>query len=201
MALTKAPKTPAKAELPTVGFDSPGAWNDWLEEHHASSRGIWLKFAKKDSGIPSPTYAEALKVALCWGWIDGQKRGFDDRYWLQRFTPRGKKSLWSRINCAHVEGLIAAGEMRPAGLAQVEAARADGRWDAAYAGQKTIAIPEDLAAVFAAEPKVAAHFASLASSQRYAFLYRLETARKPETRQKRFVEFVALLRQGKKLLA
>ena len=190
---------PAKADLPIVGFDSPTAWEEWLGANHQTSSGVWLKLARKGSGVPSPTYAEALKVALCWGWIDGQKRGFDEQSWLQRFTPRGKKSIWSKFNCGHVEALIASGAMRPAGLAHVEAARADGRWDAAYAGQRTIEIPADLAAVFAAEPAVAAHFASLPSSHRYAFLFRLHTARKPETRQKRFADYVALLRQGKHL--
>jgi uncharacterized protein YdeI (YjbR/CyaY-like superfamily) len=192
-------KTTKKAELPILGFESPEAWHAWLEEHHATSPGLWLRFAKKGSGLASQTYAEALQVALCWGWIDGQIRRHDAQSWVHRFTPRGKRSLWSKINRGHVEALIAAGKMKPAGLAHVEAARADGRWEAAYAGQGSITVPEDLAAVLAAEPPVAAHFASLTSSQRYAFLYRLATAKKPETRQRRFALFVELLRQGKTL--
>jgi uncharacterized protein YdeI (YjbR/CyaY-like superfamily) len=188
-----------KPELSVLGFESPKAWATWLSKHHAASPGLWLKLSKKGSGVPSPTYAEALDVALCWGWIDGQKKSHDDKAFLQRFTPRGKKSIWSQINCGHVERLIKAGEMQPAGLAHVAAAQADGRWAAAYGGMKTIQVPDDLAAIFKTEPTTGAFFASLSASHRYAFLWRLATAKKAETRAKRFAEYVAMLRAGKTL--
>ena len=207
--MATAPKKPAtkptekkaekKAELPILGFDSQKDWNTWLAKHHDTSPGIWLKIAKKDSGIPSPNYAQALDVALCWGWIDGQKKSHDEKCFLQRFTPRGKKSIWSQINQGHVARLVKSGEMQPAGLAHVTAAKADGRWEAAYGGMKDTSVPDDLAAIFKAEPTVGAHFASLSASSRYAFLFRLATAKKPETRAKRFAEYVALLRAGQKL--
>src|SRR5215212_6664552 len=123
-------------------FESKKKWSDWLAKQHNKYTGVWLKLAKKDSGIPSIVYEEALDVALCYGWIDGQKKGFDDKYWLQKFTPRGKKSIWSKINTEQAERLITTGQMKPAGLKAVEAAKADGRWDSAYASQKNISVPE-----------------------------------------------------------
>src|SRR5215217_2699151 len=133
-------------EIPTLPFESKKKFAAWLAKEHDKSTGVWMKLAKKNSGIASVTYEEALDVALCYGWIDGQKKGFDDKYWLQKFTPRGAKSIWSKINTQKVERLIASGEMKPAGLKAIEAAKRDGRWDAAYASQKNILIPEDFQA-------------------------------------------------------
>ena len=189
----------AKQELPIVPFASEKAWETWLEKHHADSPGVWVKLAKLDSGIPSVTYAQALDVALCYGWIDGQKDALDAEYWLQRFTPRGARSKWSKINCGKVEALLAAGRMKPAGLRELEAARADGRWEAAYAGAKTITVPEDLLRALDANPKAKAFFATLKSANRYAILYRLHEAKKPETRARRLEKFVAMLEAGETL--
>ena len=152
----------AKAtELPLLTFESTKTWTSWLAKEHDKSAGVWLKLAKKDSGIASITYEEALDVALCYGWIDGQKKGFDDKYWLQKFTPRGPKSIWSKINTEKAELLIASGEMKIAGLKAVEAAKQDGRWDAAYASQKNISIPEDFQAALDRNKKAKAFFEAL----------------------------------------
>ncbi|CAM3954261.1 hypothetical protein G4177_24565 [Corallococcus sp. ZKHCc1 1396] len=189
----------AKQELPVVPFASQQAWETWLEKHHTDAPGLWMKLAKVDSGIASVTYAQALDVALCYGWIDGQKDAFDAQYWLQRFTPRGPRSRWSKINCGKVDVLVAAGRMRSAGLREVEAARADGRWEAAYAGAKDIVVPEDLLRALDANPKAKAFFATLKSANRYAILYRLHDAKKPETRVRRLEKFVAMLEAGETL--
>ena len=156
-------------DLPTRPFASKKKWADWLANEHGKSTGVWLKLAKKDSGIASVTYEEALDVALCYGWIDGQKKGFDEKYWLQKFTPRGSKSIWSKINTEKVEKLIASGEMKPAGLKAIEAAKQDGRWEAAYASQKNISIPEDFQAALDNNEKAKAFFATLKSAERYSF--------------------------------
>ncbi|WP_437683998.1 YdeI/OmpD-associated family protein [Sorangium sp. So ce131] len=182
-----------------VAFAQPRAWADWLASNHASSRGVWLKLAKKGSGVASVTYAEALEVALAWGWIDGQKRPLDDAFWLQKFTPRGPKSVWSKINRDKALALIAAGEMKPPGLAQVERAQQDGRWDAAYDSPSRAAVPDDLSAALAANPRAAAFFAALNAANRYAVLFRVHTAKKPETRQKRIALFVEMLARHEKL--
>ena len=142
------------------------------------------------------TYEEALGVALCYGWIDGQKKGFDDQYWLQKFTPRGAKSIWSKINTEKAEKLIASGEMRPAGLKAIEAAKQDGRWDAAYESQKNISVPEDFQSALEKNKKAKAFFATLNSANRYSFLFRLQTAKKAETRKKRIRQFVEMLEKG-----
>ena len=168
------------AELPVISFASKNKWSDWLAKQHGKSNGVWLKLAKRDSGIPSVTYEEAVDVALCYGWIDGQKKGYDDKYWLQKFTPRGPKSIWSRINTGKAERLIASGEMQPAGLKAVEAARQDGRWEAAYASQKNISIADDLQAALDQNEKARAFFATLKSAERYSILFRIHNARKPE---------------------
>ncbi|RKH46793.1 hypothetical protein D7Y23_23065 [Corallococcus sp. AB050B] len=196
-----AAKAKAKTtqELPTVPFASEKAWEKWLEKHHADSPGVWMKLAKLESGIPSVTYAQALEVALCYGWIDGQKDSFDSEYWLQRFTPRKPRSKWSKINCGKVEALVAAGRMKPAGLREVEDARADGRWESAYAGAKTIEVPEDLKLALEKSPKAKAFFATLKSANRYAILFRLHDAKKPETRARRLEKFVAMLEAGETL--
>ena len=189
----------AAADDPILTFASAAEWEAWLEASHASADGVWLKLAKKGSGIPSVTYAEALDAALCFGWIDGQKRSFDERWWLQRFTPRRPRSVWSQRNREHVERLTAEGRMRPAGQREVDAAKADGRWDAAYASPSTATVPADLQAALDADPAAAAFFATLNSANRYAILWRIETAKRPETRARRIATFVEMLREGREL--
>jgi uncharacterized protein YdeI (YjbR/CyaY-like superfamily) len=189
----------AVGELPIISFPSRDAWEAWLSEQDMSSTGLWLKIAKKQSGIDSVSYAESLDIALCYGWIDGQKDKFDDVYWLQRFTPRKARSRWSRINRDKAEQLIAEGRMRPGGLQEVERARADGRWDAAYEGQRTIGIPDDLKQELDKHEAARAFFLSLSSSNRYAILYRLHDAKRPETRAHRLQQFVEMLKAGKKI--
>jgi uncharacterized protein YdeI (YjbR/CyaY-like superfamily) len=186
-------------DLPLQPFASKTKWADWLAKQHAKSSGIWLKLAKKDSGIKSVAYEEALDVALCYGWIDGQKKGFDDKYWLQKFTPRGPKSIWSKINTEKAEKLIADGEMKPAGLKAIEAAKQDGRWDAAYASQKNITTPEDFEAALEKSKKAKAAFAKLKSAERYSFLFRIHHAKKPETRARHIQNFVEMLEKDEQL--
>lgn len=180
-------------------FENGEQWEAWLAEHHATEREVWIKFAKKGTGIPTLSYDEAVEGALAYGWIDGQARSFDDQYFLQRYTPRTKRSKWSKINCGRVERLIAEGRMRPAGLEQVERARADGRWDAAYAGPATIEVPPDLVAALDANPAARAFFEGLDSRNRYAVLFRIHDAKKPETRARRIEKFVAMLAEGQKI--
>lgn len=170
-----------------------------LDEHHATSAGLWIKMAKKGTGLPSLIYREALEEALCYGWIDGQSAGIDETYWLQRFTRRGRRSKWSKINCDKVAALTEQGRMRPAGLAEVEAAQHDGRWDAAYDPQSTFAVPEDLQEHLDRSPKAAAFFGGLDSRNRYAILHRIQDAKRPETRARRIEKFVAMLADGKTL--
>jgi uncharacterized protein YdeI (YjbR/CyaY-like superfamily) len=186
-------------DLPISLFADPGELEAWLEENHDSSTGAWLKIAKKGTGKRSVTYAEALELALCFGWIDSQKRGFDEAYFLQRFTPRRPRGRWSKINREKAEALIAAERMRPAGLAEVEAARTDGRWEAAYEGQRTAKVPEDLQRELNTSPAAAEFFAGLDSANRYAVIYRLNDAKKPETRERRLRKFVAMLERGEKI--
>ena len=186
-------------ELPIRPFASKAKWTEWLAKQHDKSAGVWLKFAKKDSMIPSVTYEEALDVALCYGWIDGQKKGFDDKYWLQKFTPRGPRSIWSKINTEKAERLIANGEMKSAGRKAIEAAKQDGRWDAAYSSQKNISVPEDLQAALNKNKKARAIFTTLNSANRYAILFSVTTAKKPETRARRIQQFVEMLERGEKL--
>ena len=182
-----------------MSFRSKAAFEKWLAGNHHSSRGLWLKIAKKRSDHTTVDYAEALEVALCYGWIDGQKDKLDDEHWLQRFSPRGPRSKWSKINREKAEALMASGAMRPAGQAQVDAARSDGRWDAAYAGAKSAAVPEDLAAALAADPAAQAFFDTLDSRNRYSILYRVQDAKKPETRARRVAQYVAMLAEGRNL--
>jgi uncharacterized protein YdeI (YjbR/CyaY-like superfamily) len=186
-------------DLPIMLFATPPELEAWLEREHASSAGLWLKIAKKGSGVESVSYAEALELALCFGWIDSQKRGLDEKHFLQRFTPRRPRGRWSRINREKAEELIAAGRMRPAGLAEVEAARADGRWDDAYAGQRTAAVPADLQRELDARPAAREFFARLDSANRYAIVYRLDEAKKPQTRERRLRKFVEMLERGEKI--
>ena len=187
------------AELPILPFASKKKWADWLAKQYDKTTGIWIKIAKKDSGIPSLTYEEALDVALCYGWIDGQKKGLDDQYWLQKFTPRGPKSIWSKINTEKAERLIASSEMRPAGLKAIEAAKNDGRWEAAYASQKNISIPEDFQAALEKNKKAKAFFSTLKSAERYSFLFRLHNIKKPEMRANRIQKFIEMLERGEKI--
>ena len=189
----------ASGDLPVLPFESKKKWAAWLARQHDTSKGVWLQLAKKDSGIASITYEEALDVALCYGWIDGQKKGFDDRYWLQKFTPRGPKSIWSKINTEKAERLIASGEMQPVGVKAVEAAKQDGRWEAAYSSQKNMTVPEELKAALAKDKKASAAFAALNSANRYAILFRIQTAKKAETRARRIQQFVEMLARGEKL--
>ena len=186
-------------QLPVLSFPSRAAFETWLAGNHQSAPGLWLKIARKESGHTTVDYAQALEVALCYGWIDGQKDKFDEEYWLQRFTPRGPRSKWSKINRDKTEALVASGAMRPAGQAQIDAARADGRWDAAYAGAKSATIPEDLAAALAANPAAYAFFGTLDSRNRYAILYRVQDAKKPETRARRVAQYVEMLVEGRKI--
>jgi uncharacterized protein YdeI (YjbR/CyaY-like superfamily) len=195
--VTAAPDVPS--DLPIVQPRSRAAWARWLEEHHASSRGVWLRMSKKGAATITITYPEALEEALCYGWIDGQARGFDDESYFQRFTPRGKRSIWSKVNRTKVDALTAAGRMKPAGLAAVEAARADGRWDAAYDSQRDATVPEDLQAALDRNPKAKKFFATLTSQNRYAVLFRVQTAKRAETRAKRITDFVAMLARGETL--
>lgn len=186
----------ADYDLDTLPFASREAWEAWLERNHASCDGVWVKMAKKDSGIDSVRYPEVLESALCFGWIDGRRQALDERYFLQRFTPRRKRSRWSQINRVTAERLIEEARMRPAGLVEVERAREDGRWDAAYEGQRTIGVPDDLQRELDARPQARAFFAGLSSQNRYAILYRLQDAKKPETRARRLAKFVAMLEAG-----
>jgi uncharacterized protein YdeI (YjbR/CyaY-like superfamily) len=189
----------AATEQPVVAFDTQEQFRAWMEAEHATSDGIWLKFAKKASGVPSVTYAEALDVALCFGWIDGQAKSLDETYYLQRWTPRRRRSPWSRRNVDKAAALIEAGLMQPAGHAEIDRAKADGRWERAYEGPKNAAVPDDLQAALDASPKAAAFFAALTGSNRYAILYRLQDAKRPETRQRRLEKFVAMLERGETL--
>jgi uncharacterized protein YdeI (YjbR/CyaY-like superfamily) len=177
-------------------FESPAAWEEWLSEHHESSDGIWIKFAKKASGIPTVTYKEVLAVALAYGWIDGQVKSVDEQWYRQRWTPRRARSRWSKINRAAAERMIERGEMHPAGLAEVERAKADGRWDAAYDAPSTAAVPDDLRAALDADPAAARFFEALDANNRYAILHRIQDAKRPETRAKRIANFVAMCSRG-----
>ena len=185
--------------LPVVSFEDTDAWDAWLTAHAADSPGLWLKIAKKGSAGRSISYSDALDVALCHGWIDGQKGRLDDEYWLQRFTPRKPGSKWSKINTERAAALIESGRMRPAGLREVERAQGDGRWEQAYESQSRVTVPEDLARALAANQRARVFFATLDSTNRYAILYRIGTAKRPETRAKRIDAFVAMLSEHKKI--
>jgi uncharacterized protein YdeI (YjbR/CyaY-like superfamily) len=185
--------------LPIRPFENKKKWADWLTKQHGKSTGVWLKLAKKNSGLVSITYEEALDVALCYGWIDGQKGSFDEKYWLQKFTPRGPKSIWSKINTDKAERLIANGEMKSAGLKAIELARQNGRWEAAYASQKNISIPDDFQAALDKNTKAKTFFARLNSVNQYAILFRIQTAKKAETRAKRIQQFIEMLERNEKI--
>jgi len=189
---------PVPDDLPILLFADPVALEEWLEAN-GDADGLWLKIAKKGSEVSSVDYAEALEVAICFGWIDSQKRGLDEQFFLQRFTPRRPRGRWSQINREKAEALIEAGRMRQAGLAEVEAAKADGRWEDAYAGQRNAEVPADLQEELDARPAARAFFAELDSANRYAIVYRLGEAKRPETRQRRLQKFVEMLERGEKI--
>ena len=176
-----------------LSVPSAAAWRQWLEGSHATSAGVWLKIVRKGGTEAGIAYPEALDEALCFGWIDGQKRGLDANHWLQQFGPRRPGSRWSKINTEHAERLIAARRMRPAGLREVDAARADGRWEAAYPGQRASQVPADLAAALGANPEAAAFFATISGANRYAILYRIGVVKRPETRARKIAQYVEML--------
>jgi uncharacterized protein YdeI (YjbR/CyaY-like superfamily) len=184
---------------PIVAFPDREAWERWLEEHHAEASGIWLKLAKRGSGHATVTHAEALEAALCYGWIDARRDRLDETHYIHRFTPRTRRSRWSQVNRAAALALIEAGRMRRAGLAQVDAARADGRWDEAYEPQSRASVPPDLQAALDSDPQAKSFFETLTGVRRYAFLYRLTTIKRPETRARRIAAYVALLHDGRTL--
>ena len=186
-------------DTPILRFAHQEAWATWLHEHHASSAGVWLQIFKTAAGIASVSYAEALETALCYGWIDGQKKSHDEAAWLQKFTPRRAKSIWSKVNCEKAETLIRIGLMQPAGLAAVEQAKQDGRWDAAYDSQSRASVPPDFQAELDKHAAAKSFFETLNSQNRYAILFRIQTAKKPETRRRRIDEFIAMLARGEKL--
>jgi uncharacterized protein YdeI (YjbR/CyaY-like superfamily) len=183
-------------DLPQLPFASDAAWEAWLEANHEHSAGVWIVMAKKGSGIAGVRYPEVLDNALCFGWIDGRREALDDRRFLQRFQPRRPRSRWSRINRDKVERLTAEGRMRAAGLAEVDRAKADGRWDAAYESQRRMTVPADLRRELDASPTAKAAFDALDSQSRYAILYRLHDAKRPETRARRLEESLGMLKAG-----
>ena len=187
------------SDLPVTSFKNQKAWETWLAKNFDSSAGIWMRIAKKDSGEKSVNYQEALDVALCYGWIDGQKQKFDEGSWLQKFTPRGPRSIWSKINRTKALGLIDSGRMKPAGQASIERARANGQWESAYDSHSTAAVPDYFEKALSKNAKARNFFATLNSQNRYAILWRLQTAKKEETRQKRVEQFIEMLSKGETL--
>jgi uncharacterized protein YdeI (YjbR/CyaY-like superfamily) len=190
----------AADDFETRPFASGEEWERWLADNHASADGVWIKIAKKGSGIPTVAYPEVLEVALSYGWIDGLRRAHDDAWFLQKFTPRRARSRWSRKNRDTATRLIEEGTMKPAGLREVERAQADGRWEAAYESQRTISVPDDLRRELDANPRARATFEGLDSQNRYAILYRLHDAKRPETRARRLEQYVAALAEGRGIL-
>lgn len=189
----------ATKEQPVLLFANQKAWAAWLAKNHAGSAGVCLRIAKKGGGVKSVSYAEALETALCYGWIDGQKQSYDDSTWLQKFTPRGAKSIWSKINREKAEQLLASGKMKGAGRKAIERAKQDGRWDKAYESQRTASIPADLQAELDNHPRAAEFFATLNSVNRYAILFRIHTAKKAETRAQRIEKFIQMLEKHEKI--
>lgn len=181
---------------PRLTFLDRNEWENWLAQNGDTSAGIWLRLAKKGAGQLTLTYEQALESALCHGWIDGQKQAESEAYWLQRFTRRSAKSIWSKLNKERAEALIAAGRMRPSGMREIEKAKEDGRWDAAYTSASNSAVPSDLQAALDADPRASAFFATLNGRNRYAILFRIQNAKKPETRARKIEEFVGMLSRG-----
>ena len=192
-------KPVSNSELPIILFEQPQDWADWLDQNHEPSAGVWLRLAKKGSGLQSISYDQAVEVALCYGWIDGQSKRYDDQWWLQKFTPRRPKSVWSKINREKVERLIASGHMKPAGLRAVEAAKQDGRWAAAYDSPSKASVPADLQVELDKNPAAKDFFNTLDNRNRYAILYRLQTAKKAETRARRIQQFMDMLVNKEKI--
>lgn len=180
-------------EYPVLFFKNAAGYEKWLAKNHASADGVWLKVAKANTGIPSVTHAEALDASLCYGWIDGLRRGLDEKYFVQKFTPRRPNSIWSVINKKKVDVLTKAGKMQPAGLAAIEDAKKNGRWNKAYHSQKTMAVPEDLQQALDKNVKAKKFFATLSSQNRYSILFRIGNVKKEETRKRKITEFVAML--------
>ncbi len=183
--------------IPALAFETARDWEQWLQQNHATSPGVWIKFAKKSSGLPSITYEEAVDLALCFGWIDGQLKSLGPTHHIQRYTPRRSKSIWSKRNTVKVAKLVAEGRMQPAGLAQVEAAKKDGRWAQAYDSPTTITMPADFQAALDKNPRAKTFFSTIDSTNAYAFLFRLQTAKKAETRKAQIGKFIAMLNEGK----
>ena len=188
-----------RAGLPILAFPDISAFETWLADQAPNAVGLWLKLAKKGAPDPTLSKAEAIDAALCHGWIDGQLHKYDAHYWLIRFTPRKVRSKWSEVNRTRATQLINEGRMRPAGLAQIEAAKADGRWDSAYAPASTIAVPSDLEAALAASPRAASFFATLTGANRYAILYRIGAVKLASTRQRKIARYIAMLERGERL--
>lgn len=186
-------------DVPILPFESQAAWEQWLEANHAQSNGLWVKMAKKDSGIASINYAQALDMALCFGWIDGQRLKFDEYHFLQKFTPRRSKSTWSKVNQDKVAALTEQGKMRESGLKEIERAKADGRWEAAYESQSKMEVPEDLQQALDNNPAAQDFFNQLNRANRFSILFRVTTAKKAETRQRRIEKFIEMLNEGKKI--
>ncbi len=199
MPSTARPLRSKPADAPVLAFQNQKAWASWLDKNHATSSGIWLRLTRKASGIPSVSYDQALEIALCYGWIDGQKKSEDESSWLQRFIPRGPKSGWSRINRERAEELVRQGKMKPAGMRAIESAKSNGRWDAAYDSQSRATVPSDFQAELEKHAGAKAFFATLDSANRYAILYRLQTAKKAETRARRIQQFIGMLEKHEKL--
>jgi uncharacterized protein YdeI (YjbR/CyaY-like superfamily) len=185
-------------DLPIIPLQSPEEWEEWLADNHATSNSVWLQFFKKASGKKTITHAEALDEALCYGWIDGQSKAYDDESWLQKFTPRRARSVWSKVNIQNVERLIQAGKMKPAGLQQIEAAKLDGRWERAYDSPGNATVPDDFLQELEKDKKAKAFFDTLNKANTYAIIYRLQTAKKPETRAKRMKAILEMLAKGEK---
>ena len=191
---------PARSPAPvTLRFRSARTFETWLRKNHSASEGVWLEIARPGAPESTIAYDEAVEIALCYGWIDGQKKAQDAMHWLQRFTPRRPRSMWSKVNRARAEALIAAGRMQASGQAEIDRAKADGRWDAAYDSARTAGVPADLQVALDAQPKAAAFFSTLNAANRYAVLWRVQTAKKPETRAKRIETLVAMLARGEKI--
>ncbi len=188
-----------KNDLQIIKFSTVLEWESWLKEHHTQTDGFWMKIAKKNKGVTSVSYLEGVLMALCYGWIDGQANTFDDKYYLVKFTPRRAKSIWSKINVDRVTQLIKDGKMQPAGQAQIDAAKADGRWEQAYDSPKTMVVPEDFLKDLAKDAKALAFFETLNKSNTYAIAFRLQTAKKPETRERRKQVLLEMLKKGEKL--
>jgi uncharacterized protein YdeI (YjbR/CyaY-like superfamily) len=192
-------KSNAPGDTPVLSFRRQEDWAAWLDKNHGASSGVWLRLAKKAAGVQPLSYGEALEAALCYGWIDGQRKSDGEKAWLQKFTPRTKRSIWSKVNRQKALALIEAGRMKPAGLKEVERAKQDGRWDAAYDSFSGGTVPSDLQAALDGNERAKAFFAALDGRNRYAILFRIQTAKQAETRRKRIRQFVEMLEKNEKL--